>query len=166
MYVVDKRTEEEQRLGQKETTDVSVPSEMRKYPAVVPSDDPTEHVRNLRQLLACDTSSIALIVCHVVDHQVHGLLFDVPDEHRDEVMRALDEYEDVVGIPESLAEYRRDRVKVRMGAGHAHEHTEVESWMYVWAREVHTLSRVHDGDYRSVYYVLRDDAEIATLPQA
>ena len=47
MYIVDKRTEEEQLLGLKETTDVSVPSEVRKYPAVVPSDDPAERVRAL-----------------------------------------------------------------------------------------------------------------------
>ncbi len=95
------------------------------------------------------------------------MLFDVPDEHRDEVLRGLDEYEDVVGIPEGLAEYRRDRVTVRMGQGHVHENVEVESWMYVWAREVHTLARVHDGDYRSVY-VLRPDAEetVSQLPQA
>jgi hypothetical protein len=51
MYIVDKRTEEEQLLGLKETTDVSVPSEVRKYPAVVPSDDPAERVRAL--LCAC-----------------------------------------------------------------------------------------------------------------
>jgi gamma-glutamylcyclotransferase (GGCT)/AIG2-like uncharacterized protein YtfP len=98
---------------------------------------------------------------------VHGVLFDVPDEHRDEVLRGLDEYEDVVGIPEGLAEYRRDRVTVRMGQGHVHENVEVESWMYVWAREVHTLARVPDGDSRSVY-VLRADAEesVSQLPQA
>jgi gamma-glutamylcyclotransferase (GGCT)/AIG2-like uncharacterized protein YtfP len=92
------------------------------------------------------------------------MLFDVPDEHMDEVLRGLDEYEDVVGIPEGLAEYRRDRVTVRMGQGHAHEHTEVETWMYVWASEVHTLARVADGDYRSVY-ALRNDTE-ESLAQA
>lgn len=44
MFIVDKRTEEEKQLGKKETTDVTMPSEVRKYPAVIPSSDANDRV--------------------------------------------------------------------------------------------------------------------------
>lgn len=149
MYVVDKRTETEKLLHLKETTSAASPSEVRKYPAVIPSHEPTERV-------SPQEIPFLLHVLHVLKEQckqVHGLLFHVPDEHKDEVFRALDEYEDVVDLPGSLAEYRRDQVVVRM-----HDNEEVDAWMYLWVKEVQDFLHVEDGDYRSVY-IMRDDTE-------
>lgn len=105
-------------------------------------------------------------VCRATDKlifQVFGLVYDIPEEHTDEVLRAMDEYEDCVGIPEGLAEYRRERVTVHLATHHrdGDHHSSglagsssfhlLETWMYVWAQEVNNLVRVESGDYRSVY---------------
>lgn len=156
MYIVDKRTEEEKQLGWKETTDVILPSEVQKYPAVIPSEDPAERVRIHGRCFVRWSPTRGSD--HTVNAcvQVLGMVFDIPDEHTEEVLRALDEYEDCVDIPEGLAEYRRDRVVVRLAVD-GQEAVDVETWMYLWVQEVHGLVRVENGDYRSVYAVMRND---------
>ncbi len=44
MFIVDNRSEADKAQGAKETTTVEVPSEMKKYPAVIPSENQNHKV--------------------------------------------------------------------------------------------------------------------------
>ncbi len=87
------------------------------------------------------------------------MLFSIPEEHSDSIIKELDDYENGVAI-DAVPEYRREKIVVQVvesslllldQSTKQMDHLDYEAWMYVWARSVDGLQAVESGDYLSVY---------------